>query len=466
MAKIGIIGAGSAGLLAASELVSKNENVEVTIFEQGRNIEKRTCVMWEKTSNKCANCNPCNIMGGVGGAGTFSSGILNLSPIIGGDLIQLAGSETKAWDLIGEIDDFFVMHGAPNVLFDPDEKPKQIHDLIRTAAAADIHFIPVKQRLIGSENSPQIIKNICDSLEKTGRVKILFNTKAETVSETLTVTTKTRQCIEKTFNFDYLLIAPGRVSMDWLSDLCVKLSIPFTYSPIDIGVRVECPAIIMEDVCEIQRDPKFHIISRKYGDFMRTFCVNHEGYVVRETYADGIVGVNGHSFVRKKSLNTNFAFLNQVVLTRPLEDSTAYGHALAKQTTILGGKNPLVQTLGDLRKGQRSTPARIKKNLVKPTINRETPGDIAMAYPHRILFNILDGLDRLEKVIPGISNDSTLLHAPEIKYSANRVEVNLQDFETNIPGLFMAGDGAGLSRGIVGASLTGILAARGILARL
>ncbi|MEM2711541.1 MAG: FAD-dependent oxidoreductase, partial [Candidatus Jordarchaeales archaeon] len=228
-----------------------------------------------------------------------------------------------------------------------------------------------------------------------------------------------------------------------------------------IGVRVEVPATIMEPICNVQRDPKFHIYTHTFDDFVRTFCVNHHGYVVMEVYDDHI-GVNGHSILTKPSPNTNFAILDRIELTEPLEDTTAYGNSIARQITILGGGKPIVQKLGDLRKGRRSTWSRIKRGAVTPTLNNVTPGDISMGLPHRILTSIIEGIEMLDKVIPGIASDSTLIYAPEIKYSAKRVTTN-EKLETKVEGLFVAGDGAGVSRGIVGAAVTGVVAARGIL---
>lgn len=242
-----------------------------------------------------------------------------------------------------------------------------------------------------------------------------------------------------------------------------KLGIKIIHGPIDVGVRVEVPAVIMDPVCNINRDPKFHIITKTYDDFVRTFCVNHQGFMVKEAYKE-YVGVNGHSLRDKQSTNTNFAFLTQIELTEPVENSTDYGESIASTATTLGGGNPLIQRLGDLRRGRRSTWKRVHSGLVKPTLTDVTPGDVAMVIPHRIVTDIIEGLERLDKVIPGVNSDSTLLYAPEIKYYAMRVEVDRR-METSIPNLFVAGDGVGVSRGIIVASATGILAAREIINR-
>ncbi|MBS7288073.1 MAG: FAD-dependent oxidoreductase, partial [Candidatus Freyarchaeota archaeon] len=265
----------------------------------------------------------------------------------------------------------------------------------------------------------------------------------------------------ETLNYDYCILAPGRSGMRWLAEQMNKLGVETKYMPVDIGVRVEVPATIMEPICSVQRDPKFHIYTSTFDDFVRTFCVNHHGYVVMEVYDDHI-GVNGHSILMKPSPNTNFAVLDRIELTEPLEDTTAYGNSIARQITILGGGKPILQKLGDLRKGRRSTWSRIKRGAVMPTLSNATPGDISMGLPHRILTSIIEGIEMLDKVIPGIASDSTLIYAPEIKYSAKRVITN-EKLETAVENLFVAGDGAGVSRGIVGAAVTGVVAARGIL---
>jgi len=243
-----------------------------------------------------------------------------------------------------------------------------------------------------------------------------------------------------------------------------KHQIAASYAPIDIGVRVEVPSIVMRSIIDVNRDPKFHIWTSKYEDFVRTFCTNHEGFVVKESYGD-FIGVNGHSFTNKKSENTNFAFLVRCVLTSPQENTTLYGESIAKIATILGRGKPIVQRLGDLRRGRRSNSWRLQKSTFSPTLKDTTPGNIAMVLPHRILTDILEGLEKLNEVIPGVATDSTFLYAPEIKYYSMKLAVD-DDLQTNIKNLYAAGDGAGLSRDIVKAAATGILAARGIIKNL
>ncbi|TFG22014.1 MAG: FAD-dependent oxidoreductase [Promethearchaeota archaeon] len=464
--KIGIVGAGSAGLFAAKELGKLNLNgIEIKIFDQGPEVDKRYCPLKEEEL-ACAQCYPCKIMSGIGGAGAFSSGILNLNENIGGPLGELCDRvNLNAKEVIQSIDDFFVQNGAPNKVFDPFEKSKKnkLKELKMKCVSVDIRFVPIKQRLLGSENTPKVIKSIRKYLESNFNIQFIPNTKVIRFDKNKNLYFEDG----KKENFDYLLLAPGRWGMVWLAEVCNKIIIKTFYEPLDIGVRVEVPAIIMEDVCYIQRDPKFHIITPTYKDFIRTFCVNHKGYVVKETYEKKIAGVNGHQFSTEgKSGNTNFAFLIRQSLTSPLEDTTEYGRSISKQTSILGGYKPLVQTLGDLRSGHRSRSSLIDKNPVQPTLKDATPGDIAMAYPYRFVTDILEGLKILDKVIPGVNNNSTLIYAPEFKRSAKRIDIN-NFFESNqIKNIFFAGDGAGVSRGIIGAAVTGIIAAKGIILKI
>jgi uncharacterized FAD-dependent dehydrogenase len=464
--KIGIVGAGSAGLFAANELGGSGlKNLEITIFEQGPEIDKRHCPINDE-GIACALCDPCRLMSGVGGAGCYSSGILNLDKNIGGHLGELCNNANlNAEKVIEQIDNFFVENGAPDKIFDPFEKDKKaaLNELRQKCAAVDIRFVPVKQRLLGSKKTPDVIKSIQKYLEVNYNVRIIPNTKILSFDEKKNLYFDG----EQRRSFDYLLLAPGRWGMIWLAEQCEKNGINNFYEPLDIGVRVEVPAIIMDEVCHIQRDPKFHIITQTYNDFVRTFCVNHKGYVVKETYEQKIAGVNGHQLtIDGKSENSNFAFLIRQSLTSPLEDTTEYGRSIAKQTSILGGYKPLVQTLGDLKKGHRSRKSLIERNPVQPTLKDATPGDVAMAYPYRFVKDILEGLEILDKVIPGVNNNSTLIYAPEFKRSAKRIDTNSFLESKKIPNIFFAGDGAGLSRGIVGAAVTGKIAAHGIINKI
>ncbi|MDD5472860.1 MAG: NAD(P)/FAD-dependent oxidoreductase [Candidatus Methanoperedens sp.] len=448
-----IVGAGPAGMFAADELAGK---MDVLIIDMGHDIDERECKM--KRRGICTHCDPCDIMCGVGGAGTFSDGTLNLRPDIGGDLAEQTGDTEYAWQLVDHVDKVFVKYGAPEQLYVP--KGDEVEQLKRRAAAFGARFIEIIQRHMGSDNAPRVIGNFEKDLKERG-IEFLLDTKAEDLiieNETCTgVILQDGTEIRSRFT----IIAPGRVGATWIDEVVKKHNIGAKYAPIDVGVRVEVPAIVMDPVTRINRDPKFHIQTKTYDDFVRTFCTNEHGFVVKEEY-EGFIATNGHSMRNMESENTNFAFIVRVELTEPLENTVRYGRSIAKLATTIGGGKPVLQRMGDLRRGRRSTEARLKKNVVVNTLKDVTPGDISMALPHRIVTDIREGLEVLNEIIPGVASDSTLLYAPEVKFYSMQVLVD-RNMESNIKNLFAAGDGAGLSRDIVNAAATGVIAGRGIV---
>lgn len=463
-----IVGAGPAGLFAAHEfkkewLEREGQRKRVLVIEKGKDVEERRCFVEEVGS--CNHCEDCNIMCGVGGAGTWSDGTLNLRPDIGGDLTEFCDHET-AWQLVREVDSVFLGYGMPDELYKGTEE--DIEELKRRAASVGASFIEINQRHIGSDKTKDVIKSFKTDLVEHG-IEFMLNTAVVDllVEEGNGERKGTKVCRGViTENGDTIrsgctLLAPGRVGAAWVDELIKKHRIEAEYAGIDVGVRVEVPAITMNPVTKINRDPKFHIRTKRYDDFARTFCTNERGFVVKEDY-DDFIGVNGHSLKSKKSGNTNFAFIVRIELTKPVENTTKYGRSIAKLATTIGGGKPIIQRMGDLRRGRRSTWARIERNLVRNTLTDVTPGDISMALPHRITMDIIEGLEKLNEIIPGVASDSTLLYAPEIKFYAMRITVD-RNMETTVKNLFAAGDGAGLSRDIVNAAATGILAARGVI---
>ncbi|MFP3950987.1 MAG: NAD(P)/FAD-dependent oxidoreductase [Candidatus Bathyarchaeia archaeon] len=427
--KVVIVGAGPAGLFSAHELAAK---CDVTLLER-RDF--------------------------VGGSGLHSDGKLNFHPKIGGDLTQFL-PEDRSWRLVHRIRDIFRDLG---VEMTPQDEAG-LRKLEAEASKAGLKFVRIEQTHIGSDRLPTVMSRMKSRLEDMG-VNFHLNTKAQDlIVEEGDV--KAVETSEGVFRADAMLLAPGRIGSQWLIGLMRRLGVEMRYNPIDLGLRVEVPNPIMDRIIQGYGiwDPKFHLYTPSYDDFVRTFCVCPSGFVVREQYGDKLFGVNGHSMREEVSDNINFALLVRVRLTEPLENTTEYGRRIAQLANTLGGKKPLLQRLGDLRDNRRSTWKRIERSHVVPTLRDVTPGDIAMAYPKRIITDLLEGLEMLDRVMPGINTDSTLVYAPEIKFYAMRIKTD-DDLRTSIPDLYVAGDGAGVSRGIIGAAATGMVAAGGILHR-
>ncbi len=430
MSKIIIVGAGPAGLWAAHRLSKKHQ---VTI------LEKRSF---------------------VGGSGLHSDGKLNFHPKIGGDLTEFMTPE-EAWTLNKEIKDHFTELGVELAHTDDEALRK----LETQASKAGIKFVKIDQNHIGSDYLPDVMARMQKQLEDQG-VEIKLKTEAMDLE---VEGSRVKAVINKTNRYpaDAVLLCPGRIGSQWLIDQMNKHNVTMRYNPIDIGVRVEIPNEVMDEVIHGYRcwDPKFHMYTPSYDDFVRTFCVCPSGFVVREPYGDGLFGANGHSMRDTKSQNTNFALLTRMSLTEPLENTTVYGQRIAQLANTLGGHRPILQRLGDLRNHKRSTWKRIDRSHVNPTLRDVTPGDLAMAYPKRIISDLMEGLELLDRVMPGINSDSTLLYGPEIKFYAMRIATD-KTLRTGVPNLYVAGDGAGVSRGIVGAAATGLVAAKGITQQL
>ena len=444
-------------MCAANELADRG--IGVLVIDRGRDIKERHCPMEE--AGKCAQCKQCDIMCGVGGAGTFSDGTLNLRPDIGGDLAAIMGDNPAAWALVDYVDGLFLKYGAPERLYTADGA--QVERLKRSAASVGVHFIEISQRHMGSDNAPRIIENFENDLKSRGTVFRLNAQVRDLLIEDNTCTGVLLEHGEK-LSSRFTLLCPGRIGGEWVNTLVKRHGIDAKHGAIDIGVRVEVPSIIMDHITKINHDPKFHIRTKRYDDFVRTFCTNEHGFVVKERY-EGFIGTNGHSLKSRRSDNTNFAFLVRTELTEPLEDTTRYGKSVSKLATTIGGGNPILQRMGDLRRGQRSTWSRIRRNPVKNTLEDVTPGDISMAMPHRIVMDIIEGLEKLNEVIPGVASDSTLLYAPEVKFYAMELQVS-PELATSTKGLYAAGDGTGLSRDIINAAATGVIAGRAILQQL
>ncbi len=457
MPDVVIIGAGPAGLFAANELA--DTGLSVLIIELGRDVEKRECPL-NTTTTKCMNCDPCNIMSGVGGAGGLSDGKLNLRPDIGGNLNEFTNSEKEAWDLVNHVDRIFLKHGVPENGYGTGEEAEELR---RRAASVGINFIPIHQRHVGSDKLPEVIESIKKWLASKN-IQFMLQTQVTHILAGKEGVKGVRIDDGKEIRdikCKAVISCPGRSGAIWFAREAQRLGVNTRHAPVDIGVRVEVRSMVMDPVTDINWDPKFHIYTKTYDDWVRTFCTCPYGYVAKEDY-DDFVGVNGHSLIEDRSENTNFAFVTNVELTEPVEDTTAYASSIARLSTTIGGGKPLIQRFGDLLRGRRSTWSSIKKSYVKPTLTDVTPGDISMALPQRLTTDIIEGLVKLNDVIPGVASESTLLYCPELKMYSMRFLTD-QNMMANLDGLYVAGDGAGLARGIVGSAATGILAARGLL---
>ncbi len=447
MRKVAIVGAGPAGLFAAHELVQ--HGLEVVVVDMGKAVSDRS------------RSEPFDLLHGMGGSGTFSDGKINFHTQVGGDLYQFLRIDA-AWALVKNIEEIFARYDV-RVMSTDDERTR---DLEKRAAKCGVRFLPIRQAHIGSDHLTAFIEAFGDDLARQG-VTYRLQTRVEDVACEDDRVTGLTLADGGFIAADAVILAPGRVGSEWVRRVVQGLGLPISHNPVDVGVRVEVPDIVMEDIISVSYDPKFYMRAPTYDDRVRTFCVSPEGFVVKEVYREeGAVGVNGHALRDKQSGNTNFALLTSINLTEPVESTADYGVSIARLATTIGGGKPILQSMGDLRRHRRSTWGRLQKSPgdVVPTLTDVAPGDISMALPHRIVTDLVEGLEMLAGVIPGLDADRTLLYALELKRYATRVQTD-RHLQTSIEGLYVAGDGAGVARGIGGAAATGEIAARGIIAR-
>jgi uncharacterized FAD-dependent dehydrogenase len=451
-----IVGAGPAGIFSALELLGARGGLKVLVVEKGKDISKRRCPMITKGSS-CKACKECDIVSGWGGAGAFSDGKLNLSPDIGGFLLRyMERDDLKS--LIDYVDGIYMKFGAPKKLYGGDSR--QIQEIEAVAARNDLEFVPNRVRHTGTDRCLKVLKKMKVFLNN--HVKTIFNSSVERV---LVRNRKVRGVKLKggaEYTADYVILAPGREGSKWLEKETKRLKLSTLRNPVDIGVRVELNASVMEHLTSVVYEPKFHFFSKKFDDKVRTFCVNPYGEVVRE-YLKDIWTVNGHSYTKRKSDNTNFALLVSSGFTEPFEEPIAYGRYIAGLANMLGN-GVIVQRLGDLRAGRRSTADRIKKGMIKPTLKDATPGDLSFVLPYRHLSDILEMLEALDNIAPGVNSRHTLLYGVEVKFYSMQLKLS-NELETGVQNLFAVGDGAGVSRGLIQASVSGVVVAREILRR-
>ena len=458
-----IVGAGPAGLFNAYELITNNPKLKIAILEKGFFVKKRVCPMI-KQGVPCKNCNPCAILSGYGGAGTFSDGKLNFIPKLGKSDLTKYMSESEAYKLIDETETIFNKFNMNAEVYPSNlDFASEIRKKVTVAGAK---LLIMKQKHLGSDHLPEYIEGICKFLadkgvsliERTDVIDIKTINEEEHEIAYLDPSKKEKSIISKN-----VVIAPGRTGAKWIQDFADKHNIPYLSQSIEIGVRVEVRKDIMEEITNVIYDPTIFIKTKTYSDEIRTFCTNPGGFVAKENYY-GYICVNGHALKDTKSNNTNFAFISKVNLTEPVTNTRLYGESIAKIANVLGDGKPIIQSLKDLKNGRRSEWHRINKGFIEPTLKDCVAGDLALVMPHRIITNILEGLETLDKIIPGVANDDTLLYGPEIKFFSNEIATD-SNFKLNNDNIYFIGDGAGKAGNIVTAAATGLVAARDILER-
>jgi uncharacterized FAD-dependent dehydrogenase len=451
-----IVGSGPAGIFSALELLKSGKKLKVLIIEKGRDITQRRCPSKERKIS-CTSCRECHLLSGWGGAGAYSDGKLSLSPDVGGFLSRYMDKD-DVQSLIDYVDRLYIRYGAPSEVF--GDNAEEIQNLERLASKNNLVLIPSRIRHIGTDRCLSVLKKMKDAVNRN--IDIAFKTEA---SQILVEGGKYKGVLLKGGDAcysDFLVLAPGREGSKWLEEEARRLKLTQLKNPVDVGVRVELPASVLEPLTSITYEPKLVFYSKKFDDRVRTFCVNPYGEVVRE-YLKGIWTVNGHSYTDRRTNNTNFALLVSTYFTEPFDEPISYGRYIAQLANFIG-KGVIVQRLGDLHAGRRSTHDRIAKGIVQPSLADATPGDLSFALPYRYLSDILEMLEALDAIAPGVNSRHTLLYGVEVKFYSMQLKLS-NCLETEVKNVFAAGDGPGVSRGLIQASASGVVAAREIIKR-
>ena len=449
-----IVGAGPAGIFTALELADRG--FHILMVEKGQDIRGR--IATSRNADAPVKDKVRNVVCGWGGAGAFSDGKLTLTTEYGGNLDDYM-SKGDLMDKILYVDDVYCKFGGAGRKVYGGEHAEEIRRIQRRAAAADLRFIPARIRHLGTDVNAQILTNMHDFL--ADKVDIM----ADTAVEHIAVANGVVQGViinGQLYGCKYLVCAPGREGSEWLVREVAKMGLKLTSNAVDIGVRVEMPSEILETITDIVYESKLIYFSKSFDDRIRTFCMNPYGFVVEENN-DGLLTVNGHSYAHKRSENTNFAILVSKKFTEPFHEPIKYGKYIANLANILGG-GVIVQRLGDLLDGRRSTPERIQRGLVRPTMPKATPGDLSLVLPYRHMQDIKEMLEALDHIAPGANSRHTLLYGVEVKFYSNRLELS-KELETKIPNFFAIGDGAGITRGLVQASAAGVIVGQEIRRR-
>jgi uncharacterized FAD-dependent dehydrogenase len=449
-----IVGAGPAGIFSALELTEKSD-LSVLILDRGPEIDSRKCP--SSRGLECRHCEPCSVLSGWGGAGAYSDGKLTLSTETGGWLNQYV-SEKELPALVKYVDNIYLKFGATEQVYGGDsEKVDQIE---RQAAAAGLRLIRQEVRHMGTEKSAEIMRMMRKELNE----KITFHPKTDVkslIAENHTIKGVETADGEK-FMGKYVIVAPGRGGAEWLQTEAQFQGLKTINNPVDVGVRVEVSATAMEKLTDVLYEPKLVYYSKLFDDMVRTFCVSPYGEVTTESY-DGVLTVNGQSYAERRTDNTNFAVLVSTSFTEPFKEPIAYGKYIARLSNLLSG-GVMVQRLGDLVSGRRSTPERLARSVVTPSLKNATPGDLSFVLPYRYLADIREMLQALDVIAPGVHSRDTLLYGVEVKFYSSHLQLT-NSLETKIQNMFTIGDGAGVTRGLIQASASGVIVAREILKR-
>lgn len=454
-----IVGAGPSGIFCAYELIHQKPDIHILMLEKGRRIEERQCP--KRKTKVCVGCQPCSITTGFAGAGAFSDGKLSLSPDVGGNLPEILGYE-KAFALIKESDEIYLKFGADHSVYGVG-KEKEIREIRRKAINANLKLVECPIRHLGTEEGYKIYMRLQEHLLGLG-VEMKFQTMVEDIQiedgRAVGVVTSHGEA----YMGNEVVCAIGREGADWFSHVCQRHGIETKVGTVDIGVRVEVRDEVMEFLNQNLYEAKLVYHTPTFDDKVRTFCTNPSGEVATEYYDDGLAVVNGHAYKSSelKTHNTNFALLVSKNFTKPFKTPIEYGKQIAQLSNMLCGGKIMVQTFGDFKRGRRTTEERLCRNNIIPTLKDAVPGDLSLVFPHRIMVDIQEMLEALDKVTPGIASDETLLYGVEVKFYSNRVVVD-KNFETSIKGLRAIGDGAGVTRGLQQASANGLHVARSIL---
>ena len=463
-----IVGAGPSGYMCAYELANKNKDLKILLLDKGRNIYERRCPILEHKLEKCPlniegynECKPaCSITNGFGGAGAYSDGKFNITTEFGGWLTDYISGE-QLLDLINYVDGINLKYGATKVITNPETD--KVREIEKRAMSVGVKLLRSKVRHLGTEENLKILSHIYDDLNKI--IDMRFCTK---VSDII-VEDKTVKGVKldngEIIESDYVVLGVGREGSKWLSELFEKYKINMSQTQVDIGVRIECPNIVMEEINNSLYEGKF-LYKTSVGSTVRTFCSNPGGHVVMENY-EGVINVNGHSYNDSKlsSNNTNFALLVSHHFEEPFKKPNEYALKVSSLANQLACGSVIVQKYGDVKLGRRSTPKRIDEGFVRPTLKEAVPGDLALALPYKTMRSIIEMIEVLDKITPGIATEHTLLYGVEAKYYSAHPDMDKKLDVKGISNLYVAGDGAGLTRGLSQASASGVYIARNILER-